>query len=48
MTKASQIANELTIIGAIFKNNNNPEGFPKIYASGVESNNAFIKVGMHL
>jgi hypothetical protein len=36
-TKASQIANELNILSAIFKQNRNVEGFPKIYASGIES-----------
>jgi hypothetical protein len=36
-TKASQIANELSVIAAIYKQNRSPEGFPKVYASGIES-----------
>jgi hypothetical protein len=45
-TKASQIANELNVIAAIFKQNRSPEGFPKVYASGIESIFGHIQAGM--
>lgn len=41
-TKASQIANELSVISCIFKQDRNMEGFPKVYASGIESGHAFM------
>lgn len=46
ITKTSQIANEIAIITSLNKINRSVEGFPKLYASGIENGRAFMMMDL--